>query len=42
MTLYAILFIAMFPALWLLAATLDRVWPCLPDSTRHTLLPKDS
>jgi hypothetical protein len=26
-TIYVILFIAVFPALWLLAAYLDRVWP---------------
>jgi hypothetical protein len=41
-TLYAILFIAMFPALWLLAAYLDRVWPNKPDQpTRHTPIPED-
>ena len=40
-TLYTILFFATFPALWLLAAFLDRVWPCEPDLTRHTPLPKD-
>jgi hypothetical protein len=26
-TIYVILFIAVFPALWLLGASLDRVWP---------------
>jgi hypothetical protein len=41
-TLYAILFIAMFPALWLLAAYLDRVWPNKPDQpNRHTPIPED-
>jgi hypothetical protein len=32
MVLYTILFFATFPALWLLAAFLDRVWQ--PDSNR--------
>jgi len=41
-TLYTILFFATFPALWLLAAFLDRVWPIQPEHpTRRAPVPKD-
>jgi hypothetical protein len=41
-TFYIIVALCVFPALWLLAAYLDRVWPRQPDqSNRHTSIPKD-
>jgi hypothetical protein len=41
-TFYIIVALCVFPALWLLAAYLDRVWPRQPDQpNRHTSIPKD-
>jgi hypothetical protein len=41
-TFYIIVALCVFPALWLLAAYLDRVWPRQPDQpNRHTPIPKD-